>query len=475
MNYKSILLSLFCLPLMPLQAAEKTTKPNFIIIFADDLGYGDLGCYGNKKIKTPHIDKMAKEGMSLSSFYAQPVCGPSRAALMTGCYPLRVATKENKVTFHPTMHTKEITIAEVLKTQGYATGCFGKWGLAGHNQHRYDFDLLPTKQGFDYFFGTPGSNDLFINLIRNNKLIEKKADMSIISKRYTDEAISFIQKHKEQPFFVYIPHTMPHIELKASAPFKGKSQRGLYGAVIEEIDFNVGRIVDEVKKLGLEKNTYIIFTSDNGPWFLEKHAKLKQLKDAGGSHGGSSGKLRGHKTSCWEGGVRVPFIIWGPGRIPAGKSSSEIARTLDLFPTLTHLAGGSIPTDRVIDGKDITSILTGAENAKSPSNEYFYYKRTCLMAVRQGDWKLLLPRSKEITDQWAVYHRDEDIVYIDKPVLYNLKNDIGEQTDLAAANPEIVKNLLKLAEKARASIGDYNRIGKEARFFDAGKKRPDIK
>ena len=474
MKKQTVITALAGLLIASLASAE-TTKPNFILVFVDDLGYGDLGCFGNQVIRTPHIDQMAAEGLKLESFYVQPVCGPSRTALMTGCYPLRVATKDNTVRTHPVVHSKEITIAEVLKTQGYATGCFGKWGLSGHNPKRHDADVIPTKQGFDYYFGTPGSNDAIITIYRNEELIEDRGDMDTITERYTDEAISFIRKNKANPFFVYLPHTMPHTILGASETFRGKSARGLYGDVVEEIDYNVGRIVDEVKQLGLENNTYVIFTSDNGPWYLEKQPKLSTYRDEGGSHGGSNIPLRGHKTSCWEGGVRVPFVVWAPGRTPEGISSMEITRSIDLFTTFAKLAGADIPTDRVIDGKDISAILHGEEGAKSPSNTFYYYKKTCLMAVREGDWKLRVPVPERWAQDWAVYYRDEDLITnYDKYTLYNLKDDLGETTDVADKHPDVVKQLAALAEKARQSIGDHNRIGAEARFFDPGEKRPDV-
>lgn len=439
-------------------------KPNFIIIFTDDQGYNDVGCFGSEKIRTPNLDKMAAEGVRFTSFYAQTVCGPSRAALMTGCYPLRVAKRNNQVDVHPYLHTKEITIAEVLKEVGYRTACFGKWDLAGHRQAGFDNNLLPTKQGFDYFFGTPTSNDRVVNLMRNDKVIEKAADMNTLTKRYTDEAIGFIRDNKDSPFFVYIPHTMPHTRLGASEQFRGKSKRGLYGDVIEEIDFNVGRILETVKELGLDERTYVIFTSDNGPWEIKK-------KD-----GGSAVPLRGAKTSTWEGGLRVPCIMRAPGRIPAGALCDEIAGTMDMLPTLAKLAGGKVPTDRVIDGHDISDLMHGVKGATSPTEAFFYYQHTHLQAVRSGKWKLHLPRpaNPPWTPNWAGHIKKADVFDIKNPMLFDLENDIGERRDVADKHPDIVARLLKLAEKARSDIGDYNRIGKNARFFDPQPPRPDI-
>lgn len=297
--------ALLLLPLAGLNAAE-AAKPNVLLILADDLGYQDLGCFGSPLIKTPRIDQMAREGMRFTSFYGQTVCGPSRTALMTGCYPLRVAKKDNKVEVHPHVHAKEVTIPEVLKPLGYATAAFGKWDMAGHSQTGFDPALMPNQQGFDYFFGTPSSNDKSVNLLRNAELVEKDADMATLTRRYTDEAIQFITANQKKPFFIYLAHTMPHTRLAASKDFLGKSARGLFGDVVEEIDFNTGRLMDALKSLGVDDNTYIILTSDNGPWWSQRE------------HGGSALPLRGAKTSAWEGGFRVPCIMRAPGKIPAG-------------------------------------------------------------------------------------------------------------------------------------------------------------
>lgn len=462
--------------LVMLAATGFARPPNFIIIFTDDQGYQDLGCFGSPDIRTPNIDRMAGEGMRFTHFYAQTVCGPSRAALMTGCYPLRVGKKgNNQKPVHPFLHAREITMAEILKERGYATACFGKWDLAGHMQKGYDRSLLPTRQGFDYFFGTPTSNDSVANLLRNEKLIESKADMANLTERYTDEALSFIRNNSKRPFFVYIPHTMPHLRLAASEKFRGKSSRGLYGDVIEEIDFNVGRIVEEIKTLGLARDTYIIFTSDNGPWFLDRHPRLSRQKDEGGSHGGDAAPLRGHKTSTWEGGVRVPCVMWAPGRIPAGKVCPEIATTMDMLPTLAALAGGNVPKDRVIDGKSIVDLMHGGKSAKSPTKAFYYYAHTQLMAVRSGRWKLHLPRKVNTMKRWHVYHKASDIIDFSEPHLYDLEKDPGETSNVAGKHPDTVRKLTALADWARNDIGDHDRIGKNARFFDPQPRRPDIK
>ena len=370
-------------------AANPSAQPNFVIIFTDDQGYEDVGCFGSPDIRTPRLDAMAREGMRFTSFYAQPICGPSRAALMTGCYPMRVAERGHTKQVHPILHEDEITVAEVLKERGYATACFGKWDLAKHAQRGFFMDLFPTRQGFDYFFGTPTSNDSIANLYRNEELIEAKSEMATLTERYTNEAIAFMEENRAQPFFVYIPHTMPHTRLDASTPFKGKSERGLYGDVIEEIDFNVGRLLDAIKNLDLAETTYVLFASDNGPWLI------KNKNDADGhlpsDHGGSAGPLRSGKVSTFEGGVRVPAILWGPGRVPAGTSCDTIATTMDIMPTFAALSGAKLPTDRVIDGSDIRHLFHGDFEKADPAKAFFYYLRVHLQAVRQGNWKLHLP------------------------------------------------------------------------------------
>ncbi len=440
--------------------AVPLTRPNFIIIFTDDQGYQDLGCFGSPDLETPRIDHMAKEGMRFTNFYAQTVCGPSRAALMTGCYPLRIARQAEPDSVHPELHINEITIAEVLKEQGYATATFGKWDLAGHNQTKYKPELLPSHQGFDYFFGTPTSNDRSVNLIRNTEMVEKQTNMSTLTKRYTDEAIGFIEKSKSQPFFVYLAHTMPHTKLAVSEEFKGKSAGGFYGDVIEEIDFNVGRMLDKVKELGLDNHTYIIFTSDNGPWHLR------------GDHGGHAEPLRGAKTSCWEGGLRVPCIMRAPGRIPAGTECDAVTATIDMMPTLTKLAGGATPSDRVIDGIDISALMHGKSDTQERS--HFYYQHNCLRAVRSGRWKLMLPHTEpvqgSIATTWKRHIAKADAIRIQKAMLFDLHADIGETTDVAAQNPEEVAELMKLAEWAQNDIGDYNRFGANARSFGAQRR-----
>ncbi len=455
-------------------AAKKAPKPNFVIIFTDDQGYQDVGCFGSPNIRTPRLDAMAREGMKFTSFYAQPVCGPSRAALMTGCYPMRVAERGNTKQIHPILHSNEITVAEVLKSQGYATACFGKWDLAKHSQSDFFPDLLPTHQGFDYFFGTPTSNDRVANLYRNEELIEPKSNMATLTRRYTDEAIGFMKKNRDKPFFVYLPHTMPHTRLDASKQFKGKSPRGLYGDVIEEIDFNVGRIIDAVNEMGLAEKTYVLFTSDNGPWLIKNktHADGRLRTD----HGGSAGMLRSGKVSTFEGGVRVPTILWGPDRVPAGTTCDKIASTLDILPTLASLADAKTPSDRIIDGEDISHLFHGHFDRANSDKAFFYYLRVHLQAVRQGQWKLHLPREAEPIGvapfSRNIHIASKDRIGFDKPFLVDLTNDIGETTDVSAENPEVVARLLKLSEGMRADLGDYDQVGKNMRFFDLKGQRP---
>jgi len=460
-----------------LQGADsnRSDKPNIILIFVDDQGYQDLGCFGSPNIKTPNIDRMAEEGMRFTNFYAQTVCGPSRAALLTGSYPLRVATERNTVNVHPYMHSNEITIAEIVKDAGYKTAAIGKWDLAGHTQDpkKYSHSLLPLKQGFDYYFGTPGSNDSRVNIIRNDSIIEEEADMSQLTKRYTDEAIRFIQRSKGEPFFVYLAHTMPHIRLEVSDAFKGKSEAGIYGDVIEELDWNVGRIFDTLEEENLEQSTYVFYMSDNGPWYLgHSEGHKKRIGPDVEAHGGSAFPLRGAKTSTWEGGLRVPSIMWAPGRIPDGTECHEIASTMDMLPTIAALSGGRLPTDRVIDGEDISPIIHGTAKAKESVKPFYYYQRTQLQAVRVGKWKLHVPRG---ADQfWSRYSKPADVFDFESPLLYDLEKDIAETTDVASRHPQIVARLLAHAEDARDDIGDIDRIGKNARFFDPEPKRPDI-
>jgi len=410
-------------------------KPNFVIIFTDDQGYADVGCFGAKGFATPNLDRMAAEGTKFTDFYsAAPVCSPARAALLTGCYPRRVSIP--RVLFprdNIGLNPEEITIAELLKKRGYATACIGKWHL-GHLPQ-----FLPTSQGFDYYFGLPYSNDMSpLPLIEGNQAIEHDPDQNTLTQRYTEKAVDFITKNKDRPFFLYLPHTMPHVPLGVSENFKGKSARGLYGDVIMEIDWSVGKILQTLKKLNLDEQTLVIFTSDNGPWLSK------------GKHGGKADPLRDGKFSTYEGGMRMPCIMRWPGKIPPAKVCSEIATTMDFLPTLTKLAGTKPPDDRIIDGKDISKLIT-KPYTKTPHKAFFYYFENQLEAVRSGKWKLILEHKRRKTETPLA--------------LYNLEEDIAEQNDLSMLHPDIVRRLSKMADAIREDIGDSGKAltGKNVR------------
>ena len=420
-------------------------KPNFVIIFIDDMGYGDIEPFGQKVIKTPNLNRMAAEGMKLTDFYsANPVCSPSRAALMTGCYPTRVTVP--RVLFPDDkcgLGLKEITIAKLLKDQGYATACFGKWHL-GHLP-----ELLPTRRGFDHYLGIPYSNDMTIDplaplaegaalhegltpetvkavkprggvvpLYRDDKLVEYPVDQDTLTGLYTKEAIKFITENKEKPFFLYLPHTMMHVPLAASRAFREKSPRGLYGDAVQEVDWSVGQILETLRKNGLSENTFVLFTSDNGPWLIK------------GKDGGEAGPLRDGKGTTYEGGMREPTLAWWPGTIPAGSVCGEVAGTIDMLPTLATLAGTKPPQDRVIDGHDITPLLRGVKGAKSEKDKtgYYYYNGTTLQAVRLGKWKLRKAGANPTE-------------------LYDLSADIGERNNVAEQNPDVVQRLAAMMEQ----------------------------
>ncbi|MDP0491595.1 MAG: sulfatase [Verrucomicrobiota bacterium JB023] len=435
---------------------EQPVKPNFIIILTDDQGYQDLGCFGSPNIKTPRIDQMAAEGRKFTSFYAQTVCGPARASLLTGSYPLRTerAPHDNGLTPHPAMSLNEITIPELLQPLGYRTGMAGKWDLSGRrsrNNITFRVELGPANQGFETTYWTETSACKTVRV--GDKVVSRNPKRSRLTKMFTDQALHFIEKHQEEPFFYYLAHPMPHTPIDASPAFKGKSEEGLYGDVIEELDFHTGRLLDKVKELGLDEKTYIIFTSDNGPWWRE------------GKHAGHCEPLRSAKTSTYEGGLRVPFIIRAPGRVPAGTTCDQVTATLDLLPTIMNLAGGSIPNDRVIDGLDITGLIHGTK--EELDRPFFYYQHQSLRAVRQGDWKLHLPHSdldktKEGT-LWQNHVPKADRPYITEPTLYNLAEDIGETTNAADEHPDVVNRLMKQLEFAQKDIGSHDVIGENSR------------
>lgn len=442
---------------------KTTEKPNFIILLTDDQGYQDLGCYGSPNIKTPRIDAMASQGIRFTDFYAQPVCGPSRKSILTGCYPLRTATSslKERSTPHPRLESSEITIAEILQAEGYATAAYGKWDLDGRFKFESD-KLLANHQGFDYYFGAPDGG--MKKFLENEKRI-KGLPPEICTRTYTDKAISFIKENKGKPFFAYVSYHMPHVKLAVSKQFKGKSAGGLYGDVVEELDHNVGRVLDVLVEEGLGKKTYVIFASDNGPWYLgsdPRHVKMYGGKQEADDQGGSALPLRGDKTTNWDGAFRVPCVMWAPGRIPAGQVSTEIVTTMDIMPTFANLAGAAVPADRVIDGHDISDLIHGASDAKSPTKAFYFYVRENLRAVRVGKWKLHVPHKPD--EFWQRFYRDGDYIEISEPVLYDLESDVGETTNVADAHPEVVANLMKHIEFARKDIGDGDRIGENARF-----------
>ncbi len=432
-------------------AASLPQRPNFVIIFTDDQGYQDVGCFGSPDIKTPNLDRMARQGMRFTDFYVgQPVCTASRAALLTGCYPNRVGLlgalgPKSKVG----ISDKELTLAQVLKTRGYATAIFGKWHLGDSPQ------FLPTRHGFDEYFGLPYSNDMWPNhpvnpksypplpLIRNEQVAGLMPDQTQLTTWYTEHALRFIERNKERPFFLYVAHNMPHVPLHVSDKFKGKSKRGLYGDVIMEIDWSVGQILASLKKHSLDEKTLVVFTSDNGPWLLY------------GNHAGSARPLREGKTTTFDGGLREPCIMRWPGWIPAGALCRELAATMDLLPTLARLAGAELPRDRVIDGRDIWPLMSGQPGAKSPHEAYFYYWGKHLQAVRSGKWKLHLAHNY---DQPAPPGRDgKPGKYSKREInlaLFDLETDIGETNNVADRHPDIVVRLQALAEKCRDDLGD---------------------
>jgi arylsulfatase A-like enzyme len=418
-----------------------TERPNFLIIFIDDMGYGDLGCYLNDSARTPNIDRLAREGTRFTSFYAQTVCGPSRGALMTGRYPHRVGGGW-------TTNTEEVFISEILQDAGYATGCVGKWDMS---KRRYQEELVPNSQGFDYYFGPLGANDGGKTTIHHNREeIETTTDMSKLTELYTDKSIEFLEQHKDEPFFLYLAHTMMHVVIDASPRFRNRSGNGLYADTLEELDAETGRLLATLDKLGLRDNTVVLLTSDNGPWSNDqlrqhtKNAKHVPWTDGPEIPWGSAGPLRGAKGSTWEGGVRVPGIVRWPGHVPAGRTNEAIVSTLDVLPTFAALAGVSnkVPKDRVIDGVDQTALWLG-KNEDGTRDGFLYFEGDELQAVREGPWKLRLPDLKQLRT-WT-----ENDHGTNQTELYHLGNDIAETTNIARQNPEVVERLMAIAEKAK--------------------------
>ncbi len=448
----------------PARAAE---RPNIVLIFTDDQGYGDVGCYGAEGFKTPHLDRMAEQGMRFTDFYVGcPVCSGSRTALLTGCHYPRLSMSAVLFPGAKTgLNPDEVTVAEVLRPLGYATACIGKWHL-GHTPK-----FLPTRQGFDYYFGIPYSNDMTIDpaaalapdvvlrdgwtperikaekpvrnkvpLMRGGQVIEYPVDQTTLTRRYTEEAIGFIREHRDGPFFVYLPHSMCHYPLHASAEFSGRTERGLFGDVIEELDWSVGRILKTLDELDLDQQTLVIFTTDNG------------------AAPGSSKPLRAKKGSLYDGGIRVPCIMRWPGKIPAGKVCSEVAATIDVLPTIAGLTGGKVPDDRTIDGRDIWPLMQGLPDAKSPHEAYIVVHGG-KAAVRSGPWKFYpWPESaaRRRRGQPAKSKPNEPPVQ-----LYNISSDIAETTNVAEKHPDVVERLKKLATARQEDLRKNRRpVGK---------------
>lgn len=434
------------------QAEEQ--PPNVVIIFADDLGYGDLACYGHPSINTPNLDRMAREGQQWTDFYvAASVCTPSRAGLLTGRYPVRsgMTSDRRRVLFPDSgsgIPAEERTIAELLKSQGYATAAVGKWHL-GHLPQ-----FLPTSNGFDTYFGIPYSNDMDptrgsrdtltrrerfwdpkaaywnVPLMQDEEIIERPADQTTITKRYAEKAVDFIRTNKEQPFFLYLAHSMPHVPLFASEDFLGTSRRGLYGDVIEEVDWSVGQVLRAIEEEGLAENTLVVFTSDNGPWL------------AYDDHGGSAGLLFDGKGTTWEGGMRVPAIFWGPGRVQPGVVH-DMGSTLDLLPTIAAQTGTPVPEDKVLDGFDLTPALTGED--VSPRDHMIFYRGTRIFAARKGAYKAHFVTQRE-------YVRPKPVIEHDPPLLYHLGVDPGELYNIAEEHPEVIEEIIQLVEEHQATV-----------------------
>ncbi len=476
----ALLLVAAMFPVVAFAAADQ--PPNIIVILTDDQGYHDLGCYGSTTIKTPHLDRLAEEGLRLTSFYAQPVCGVSRAALMTGCYPIRVAEPGNVKRLHTVPHPDEITMAEVLKTAGYATALIGKWHLGNKRADEpagFDPATMPNAQGFDYYYGTPLYNGftVFVDdtdfrspILRNQEVVVDRVESwDHITQDYTREATTWIEKNQSRPFFLYLAHNMPHVPVGASEDFKDRSDYGPYGDTIEEIDWSCGEIVKTLKRLGLDEKTLLVFTSDNGPWVETTRAMKPDGKPfIPRNHSGTADPLRGWKMSAWDGGCRVPCLVRWPGAVPAGRTSDELLSTMDLLPSFASLAGAELP-DRQLDGRDASAFLLG--KGPSPRDDYFYYTGCLLTGVRSGPWKLVLPRPANPpgTGWWG-----RMIEAVPERQLYNLDDDPGETTNVASEHPDVVDRLMKRIERARGELGDIDRVGSGARLFDEGPRRLQI-
>lgn len=470
MRLRHFLALCVALAVSSMAALAAPRPPNFILIVADDLGYGDLGCYGSERIATPRLDRMAREGTRFTDFcVAAPFCSPSRAALLTGRLPARCGVP---YVLFPAEHTglppDEVTMAELLKPRGYATACIGKWHLG------WDRPFRPTRQGFDEFLGLPYSNDSNewpvgepfmqvmglqpLPLVDGERVVEAPVEQATLTQRYTRRAVEFIRRHHDRPFFLYLPHTMPHIPQYASPEFAGKSRDGLYGDAIEELDWSTGVLLDTLRELRLAERTLVVFTSDNGA-NLRAAGNAPKAKNPptkarfpGRSLGGSNAPFRAGKGTTFEGGLRVPFIAWWPGQVPADRTNATPVSALDLFPTFAELAQAK-PPERTLDGRSIAALLRGAENT-GPARPLFHYFGAQLQAVREGSWKLFMPvdrlpeprpASLWFEHQPQAFERQHRLW--PKPTLHHLGSDPGEAKDVAADNPVVVERLLKLARE----------------------------
>jgi arylsulfatase A-like enzyme len=459
------------------EPAAQEKLPNVVIIFIDDMGYADIGPFGAKAYKTPHLDRMATEGRVFTDFHAATaVCSASRVALMTGCYPERVSILGALGPWaRHGINAQETTLAELCRERGYDTAVFGKWHLGQHKK------FLPLQHGFDEYFGLPYSNDMSplqaemiksspnpfarknqappLPLFEGNKVINPAVnpeELAQLTTQYTEHAVDFINRNKSRPFLLYVPHTMVHVPLAVSSKFAGKSGAGLFGDTVMEIDWSVGQILNALKSNGVDDNTLVIFTSDNGPWLSY------------GNHAGSAGPLREGKGTMWEGGYREPCVMRWPGKIPAGTRCDEFAVTIDIFPTVASLIGGKVPTDRVIDGLDIWPLMSGEAGAKSPHEAFYCYYDGGLRAVRDRQWKLVFPHEYRSLDGRPGGRDGVPANYKQlkaTQALYDLKNDIGETKDVSADHPDVVARLEQAAEKARTALGDNftGRKGNEIR------------
>lgn len=438
--------------------------PNIVLIYMDDMGYGDVAAYGGFEYTTPNIDKLAVQGMRFTNFYAaQPICTASRAAILTGCYPNRIGIFG---ALHPNspigISDKEVTIAEMLKKRGYATAIFGKWHLGDAQK------FLPLQHGFDEYVGLPYSNDMWpvkfdgtpadstepekfsvppLPLIEGNKVIGYIRDLkeqATLTTLYTEKAVDFINRHKKKPLFLYLAHSMVHIPLAVSDKFKGKSKQGLFGDVMMEIDWSIGEVMKALKKNGLENNTVVIFTSDNGPWLRF------------GNHAGSTAGLREGKGTTWEGGQREPAIVRWPGVVPAGSICNKLSSNIDLLPTIAAITKAPLPENK-IDGVNILSLFKGEINANPRDHLFFYFNKNDLEAVREGQWKLVLPHAyRSVENELPGENGWPGKMHISKTelALYDLRRDPGERYDVKEQNPEVIKRLQKLVEEARQDMGD---------------------